>query len=318
MIPTWDTLKKRARVLSDVRSRFAIQGYTEVQTPVLGRYGVFDPHLHSIEVSTFRGTRYLQTSPEYALKQVLGRAPERIYQIGPVFRGNDVGPRHQPEFTMLEWYAPDTALPALIEEFIDLLAGLTDAPDEWREGPAVEHYDYGELMQSLAGIDPHQTTEQALEAHLDAYGVEILHLAGPRDEQWRSDALDFIFSSQVQSRLVGLCTVSGFPGSQAALAEIDPTTGLALRTELYASGIELMNAYQELRDPVELESRWRKANEARSQRGMSQMALDAGLRDAMALMPVCAGAAVGFDRLLMCMLGLNRLDEVMILPWQDG
>jgi lysyl-tRNA synthetase class 2 len=219
---------------------------------------------------------------------------------------------------MLEWYAPDTSLTALIEEFIDLLAGLTDAPDEWREGLAVEHHDYGELMQSFAGINPHQTTERALEAHLDAYDVEISHLAGPRDEQWRSDALDFIFSTQVQSHLEGLCTVSGFPGSQAALAEIEPTTGLAQRTELYASGIELMNAYQELRDPDELDTRWKKASEARSRRGMSKMALDVGLRDAMALMPVCAGAAVGFDRLLMCMLGLDRLDEVMILPWQDG
>ena len=318
MIPAWDTLRKRARVLRDIRAGFDLRGYMEVQTPVLGLYGVFDPHLQSIEVPTFSGRRYLQTSPEYALKQVLGRVPERIYQIGPVFRGLDVGPRHQPEFTMVEWYAPDTSLQALIGECLSLLAKVQDAPNHWRDDSALEHHDYGALMQSIAGINPHDTTERQLEEYLEACEAEVSHLSGPRDEQWQSDVLDFIFSIEVQPRLKGLCTVSGFPGSQAALAEIEPATGLACRTELYASGIELLNAYQELRDPVELAMRYQKANEARLRRGLPKMALDPGLVDAMARMPACSGAALGFDRLLMCWFGFARLDEVMILPWQYG
>ena len=313
MIPTWDILERRARIIKTLRDGFEALGYTEVQTPVLGLHGAFDPHLHSIEVPLLGETHYLQTSPEYALKQVLAAHGERIFQIGPVFRGGDIGPKHQPEFTMAEWYAPGLELPVLMDEIVDLIRELPFAPQAFAD--PVKHFHYRDLMINHAGIDPECVDDAVLRLRLDQYPIETNHLSDLADSQWRSDALDFLFSSEVQPLLNGLCTVTGFPQCQAALAEIDHASGLSLRTELFFSGLELINAYQELRDTDELGRRWTEANTARAARELPQLALDEGLKAAMTDMPPSAGAAMGIDRLVLCLLGLERLDQVMVLPW---
>ena len=313
MIPSWDILKRRSQIIQTLRTGFELRGYTEVQTPVLGRHGAFDPHLHSIEVPIAGQLRYLQTSPEYALKQVLAAHGQRIFQIGPVFRGGDVGPRHQPEFTMAEWYAPGLELLSLMDEMVNLIRELPFAPQAFSE--PVRHFQYRELMVEHAGVDPQCVDDAALRHRIDQYPIESNHLGDLADSQWRSDALDFLFSSEVQPQLEGLCTVTGFPKCQAALAEIDDASGLSLRTELFFSGLELINGYQELRDTDELERRWDEANAARAARGLPQLSLDEGLKAAMADMPPSAGAAMGVDRLVLCLLGLKRLDQTMVLPW---
>ena len=313
MIPSWDILKRRSQIIQTLRTGFELRGYTEVQTPVLGRHGAFDPHLHSIEVPIAGQLRYLQTSPEYALKQVLAAHGQRIFQIGPVFRGGDIGPRHQPEFAMAEWYAPGLELLSLMDEIVNLIRELPFAPQAFSE--PVRHFQYRELMVEHAGVDPQCVDDAMLRHRIDQYPIESNHLGDLADSQWRSDALDFLFSSEVQPQLEGLCTVTGFPKCQAALAEIDDETGLSLRTELFFSGLELINGYQELRDTEELERRWAEANAARAARGLPQLALDEGLKAAMADMPPSAGAAMGVDRLVLCLLDLERLDQAMVLPW---
>lgn len=313
MIPTWDILERRSRIVKTLRDGFEARGYTEVQTPVLGRHGAFDPHLHSIEVPLEGETHYLQTSPEYALKRVLAAHGQRIFQIGPVFRGGDIGPQHQSEFTMAEWYAPGLELPVLMDEIVDLIRELPFAPQEFAD--PVRHFHYRELMIDQVGIDPERVDDATLRRRLDQHPIETNHLSDLADSQWRSDALDFLFSSEVQPLLDGLCMVTGFPQCQAALAEVDQTTGLSLRTELFFSGLELINAYQELRDTGELERRWTEANTARAARELPQLTLDEGLKAAMADMPPSAGAAMGVDRLVLCLLGLKRLDQTMVLPW---
>ena len=264
MIPSWDILKRRSQIIQTLRGGFEARGYTEVQTPVLGRHGAFDPHLHSIEVPIAGQPHYLQTSPEYALKQVLAAHGQRIFQIGPVFRGGDIGPKHQPEFTMAEWYAPGLELPLLMEEMVNLIRELPFVPQVFSD--PVRHFQYRELMIEHAGVDPEGVDDAELRRRLDRYLIESNHLGDLADSQWRSDALDFLFSSEVQPHLTGLCTVTGFPKSQAALAEIDDASGLSLRTELFFSGLELINGYQELRDTDELERRWAEANAARAAR----------------------------------------------------
>ena len=313
MIPSWDILKRRSQIIQTLRGGFEARGYTEVQTPVLGRHGAFDPHLHSIEVSIAGQPRYLQTSPEYALKQVLAAHGQRIFQIGPVFRGGDIGPKHQPEFTMAEWYAPGLELPLLMEEMVNLIREFPFVPKAFSD--PLRHFQYRDLMIEHVGVDPECVDDAALRQRLDQYPIEANHLGDLVDSQWRSDALDFLFSSEVQPQLTGLCTVTGFPRSQAALAEIDDASGLSLRMELFFSGLELINAYQELRDTDELERRWAEANAARAARGLPQLALDEGLKAAMADMPPSAGAAMGVDRLVLCLLDLERLDQAMVLPW---
>ncbi|MEC8601547.1 MAG: amino acid--tRNA ligase-related protein, partial [Pseudomonadota bacterium] len=231
----------------------------------------------------------------------------------PVFRGGDIGPKHQPEFTMAEWYAPGLELPLLMDEMVNLIRELPFVPQAFSD--PVKHFRYRELMIEHAGVDPEGVDDPALRRRLDQYPIESNHLGDLADSQWRSDVLDFLFSNEVQPRLTGLCTVTGFPKSQAALAEIDDASGLSLRTELFFSGLELINGYQELRDTDELERRWAEANAARAARGLAQLALDEGLKAAMADMPLSAGAAMGVDRLVLCLLGLERLDQAMVLPW---
>ena len=214
---------------------------------------------------------------------------------------------------MAEWYAPGLELPLLMDEMVNLIRELPFAPQAFSE--PVRHFQYRELMIEHAGVDPQRVDDAALRHRIDQYPIESNHLGDLADSQWRSDALDFLFSSEVQPQLEGLCTVTGFPKCQAALAEIDDASGLSLRTELLFSGLELINGYQELRDTEELERRWAEANAARAARGLPQLALDEGLKAAMADMPPSAGAAMGVDRLVLCLLGLKRLDQTMVLPW---
>jgi len=277
-----------------------------VETPVLDRYGNPELHLHSFRAGPDGGGEqpyYLQTSPEFAMKRLLAAGSGAIYQIVRVFRAGETGRRHQPEFTLLEWYRPGFDHHALMDE----VAALLQALELGEAGRSA----YAEVFHAHTGLDPHGADTGEL-----AEAARALGLAG--EERDRSLLLDFLFSRQVAPALgrERPCLVYDFPACQAALARVHPgPPPLAERFELFIDGMEIANGYNELQDVSEQESRFEADNRGRRARRRPEVPADPRLLAALAAgLPACAGVAVGLDRLLMAVSGADAIDDVLAFP----
>ncbi len=291
----------------------------EVTPPVLGGAGVTDVHLESLSLTINGRKLFLQTSPEYAMKRLLAAGSGPIYSLGPAFRGSEAGSRHNPEFTMLEWYRPGFDLKDLVAEVEDLLcevimaAGISEQmPDA---APPFDRVSYAELFQARYGMDPHHATRAELgQLAADAYPSHMSHIADHADLGTRADLLDLLFSLGVEPTLNSPTFVIDYPACQAALAQIiesDAGTPLAKRFELYWWGIELANGYLELSDAQALRARFEDNNRMRVARHLPAMDLDEKFLAAMPHLPPCSGVALGIDRLHMLVAGRKSIDEVL-------
>jgi lysyl-tRNA synthetase class 2 len=300
----FDTLKKRAQLLADVRAFFAARAVMEVDVPVLARATVTDVHIESFVVTDPARTAeqyYLMTSPEFYMKRLLAAGCGPIYYLGSAFRAEQTGSCHQPEFTMLEWYRPQWTIQQLMQEVSDLVSGFV-AGD-------IRYTTYRQAFLDYVGIDPYSTSL-----------VELKMLAREKlspsfDDDDRNIWLDLLFSHLVEPQLSGLVFVEQFPAEQAALAQtfIDEFgNDVAARFELYIGGMEVANGYQEELDPEVLAARFADNLAVRKMRGQVLPAVDAQFLAAMrAGMPVCAGVALGFDRLLMAKCSRKQIATVV-------
>lgn len=296
-------LRARARLRQQVRDFFAERGVLEVDTPVLGRYGVSEPAIDSIPALMPGLDGVLQTSPEYFMKRLLAAGSGPIYQMGPVFRAGEAGRRHNPEFTMLEWYRPGLSIEALMEEVAALVQGILETrPPVIRE--------YRDLLSDHAGVDPWTDDDAVIRARAaDVSGIDP-------DELDRGEALDLLVSHEVEPVLAGYeaVFVRGYPPDQAALAVVarEGNVDVAQRFEFYVRGVELCNGYRELTDADEQRTRFERDNQYRRRQGKPEMPPDPGLLAALeAGLPPCSGVALGLDRLLMLQTGVSSLDEVL-------
>lgn len=302
------TLRARAHLLAQVRTFFASRDVLEVDTQLLSHAAVSDPFIDSIE-ALYRPAPgqpeerlYLQTSPEYAMKRLLAAGSGAIYQLGKVFRNGEQGARHNPEFTMLEWYRPGFTATQLMDE-VEALVAL--ALPEFR----AQRISYRALFQRELGIDPHRASlvelQQLCRAHLDA----------PFEDDARDTWLELLMSHLIEPRLQHPVFVHSFPATQAALAQVvkdDEGTPVATRFELYVGGVELANGYQELTDAAEQKRRLEQDQARRGELGLPQRPLETRLVAALeAGLPDCAGVALGFDRLVMLALGLERIEQAL-------
>lgn len=295
-----ETLFARARVMAAIRAFFAKRGVLEVETPLLDRYPVTDPNIHSLAVGS-RG--YLQTSPEFAMKRLLAAGSGPIYQICKSFRDDEQSAVHACEFTMVEWYRPGFDHHALMDEVQTLVQELEPSFDAVR-------LEYGPAFERAVGLDPHNSELPALRA---ACVAQAGLSARSGESLSRSDCLDLLFSVVVQPTLPrGISFVYHYPACQAALARLDSTARHAERFELFVDGVELANGYHELADASEQRRRMEADGASRTERGLERhppderllAALEAGLGDV-------AGVALGFDRLLMVLTGNRDLTEIM-------
>lgn len=296
-------LKSRAQQLAWVRGFFANRDVLEVETPSLGRRGVTDLNIDSVPA----GSGWLQTSPEYPMKRLLAAGSGDIYQIARVFRHGERGPRHNPEFSLLEWYRTGFNDADLMSEVADLVCG-------WLDCSRPVTADYGDLFIRFSGVDPFLASDETLR--------ELCKPWMPSEQLstlLRDECLDLLMSFQVEPQLASLgpVFVTGYPASQAALARISEVDGRrrAHRFELYIEGVELCNGYWELTDPAEQRARFVSDNLARREAGKLEMPVDEDLLAAMeAGIPDCAGVALGLDRLLMLKLGVTDISEVLAFP----
>lgn len=312
------TLRLRAELLAQIRGFFAERNVLEVETPALSAAAITDPQLASFgTLYSGPGPRYgqmlyLHTSPEFPMKRLLAAGSGCIYQIARVFRDGEAGRRHNPEFTLLEWYRLGFDHHRLMAEVAELVTALLTGRMALAEP---ERWSYRELFQRFLGLDPYRSCAPELAACARSQlipippGMPVAEL-----DPW----LDLLLTHRIEP-LLGqgrLSFVYDYPVSQAALARLrpgDPPVGE--RFELYLNGVELANGFHELGDAAEQRRRFERENAKRLALGLPAMPADEHLLAALESgLPDCAGVALGLDRLVMLAAGKTSLQEVMAFP----
>ena len=304
-------MRRRMQLYRTTRDFFAERGVAEVETPLLCRYTATDRHLHSFAVETNSPPaacrRFLQTSPEFAMKRLLAADFGAVFQICKAFRRDEAGSQHNPEFSMLEWYRPGLGYHQLMDEVSDYLAFVAGFP-------AAERETYSTVFARHIGYPPHIADEKRLAASALALG-----LVSPDRVLDRDGWLDLLMSFEVEPRLgrARPLILYDYPATQAALSVVrDGVPPVAERFEVFVNGIELANGYQELTDADE---QWRRAQLDQTGRrtlGLEELDADPRLLAALPHLPVpCAGVALGLDRLLMLSVAADDLSEVLAFPW---
>lgn len=307
-------LRQRAALNACIRDFFATRGVLEVETPILSVAGNTEPNIDSFHtrfsghVDAGEAQRWLRTSPEYPLKRLLAAGVGDCYELGRVFRNGEAGGRHNPEFTMLEWYRVGWDHHRLIGETAALVrAALSLVQREAR----LEVIDYRSLYRRQLGVDPFEADIDALRAPLSEIHIDPQGLT-------RDDWLDLLMTHCIQPAFGDdtITVVHDWPASQAALARVRPgTPALAERFELYLGPVELANGYHELNDAAEQRARFERDLAVRRMRGAVLPPLDEALLAALPQLPDCAGVAVGVDRLLMAMNRTPAIADVLAIDF---
>ena len=299
-------LEARARVRAALRRWFDDQSFLEVETPARVRAPGQEIHLDAIPSAD----RWLITSPEYAMKRLVGAGYQRIVSIGKCWRAEERGAHHEPEFTMIEWYRAGAPLAHIAEDCEALVHLAAEAAGQGVAFPRpFRRVTVRELMRDFAGIVLEgDEPAPALAEKARAAGVAV-GTATAWDDIFFQAWLD-----KVEPRLAELGPVFVFdwPGPLGALARRHPgDSRLVERFELYAGGLELANAFGELTDPVEQRARFESETYARKALGKAVYPIDEALLAALPHMPATAGVALGFDRLVMLALGAAEIRDVV-------
>ena len=298
-------LRARAQLFATIRQFFAERALFEVDLPLLsGAFGS-DLCIEPIVAQVNGAPGYLQSSPEFFLKRLLAAGSGDLFSLGHAFRDNERGRRHNPEFSLLEWYRcgwDEQQLMAEVEQLV--LAVLGDRP--------VVRESYAKLFNRAVGLDPHRASVADLHRRAVACGSWA--------DATRAASLDLLFAELVEPALpAGLVFVYDFPVCHGALAVVeDDDNGLpvARRFELYCDGMELANGYRELTDAAQQRQRFEVELAQRQQAALLAPPIDENFLQALQSgLPPSAGVALGVDRLLMCQLGCNDIDEVLPFSW---
>ncbi len=277
----------------------------EVDTPLLRTFSVTDPYMRAMQISSSIGTHsgYLQTSPEYAMKELLASGSGDIYQLGKVFRSEESGPHHSEEFTLLEWYRLGFDHHQLMQEIYELMVLLC--------GPLQRvNLSYQQAFVDYLGVDPFSISLEELKL----FTIDKL---GELPEKLLFDNyLTLLFSQLIEPEFEKkkITFVHSFPVEQASLAktEIVDSMHIACRFEVYLQGLEMANGFWELTDAKEQLSRFEKDNEIRKELGYPLVEIDTGLIAALNKgLPECAGVALGFDRLMMVLQNEAQINNVL-------
>jgi elongation factor P--(R)-beta-lysine ligase len=295
-------LRQRAALTKLVREFFDARGFLEVETPLVVPSPGLDLHLSALPVLTRAGERYLITSPEYQMKRLLAGGLERIYQIAKCFRDDELGERHQPEFSMLEWYRGFADVEQVMRDTEELVAHVARALGE------------RPILRTARGeveVTPPWQRLSVREAFRRFCGVDMDEAARDEERFYR------LLIEQIEPRLgeLGAVFLHDYPASMASLARKKPSDpSVAERFEAYVAGIELCNGFGELTCPAEQRARLLADQRARAERGLPVYPLDERFLAALEQgMPPSAGNALGLDRLWMLALGATHIEDVIAI-----
>lgn len=304
-----EVLAQRAGLLAQIRKYFTDRDVLEVDTPVVSQGIASEPQLTSFALQD-APERHLITSPEFAMKRLLAAGSGAIYRLGPVFRADEVGRWHNPEFCMLEWYRPGYDYVQLMHEIAALLQTLApNAPDMQRRSVA-------QVFADTVGLNPHTASAEQLRAVATERGWAPAGETSNTREFW----LDLILGLGVAENLGGdsVTLVYDYPASLAMLTQLrDDDPPVAERFELYWHGVELANGGTELTDPEQLRQRFDADRCERERIGADSRVGDSRLLAAQRHgLPACAGVALGVDRLLALTLGFDSIAPVLPFAWE--
>ena len=312
-----EKLARRASLHAFIRAFFGARNVLEVETPVLSAAGNTDPNIQSFSTQ-FTGhvdagprQRWMRTSPEFPLKRLLAAGSGDIYELGRVFRNGEAGGRHNPEFSMLEWYRVGFDHLQLADEVVEL---VREALALKGRGAQVLVVGYRELFRSELGVDALLDDIGQLQPPLAGFGIDPEGLT-------RDDWLDLLMTHLLQPRFPRdrITVVIDYPASQCALARVrrdDPP--VAERFEVYLGPIELANGYHELNDAAEQRARFERDNRVRRERGQHELPMDEALLAVLDDLPDCAGVALGVERLLMCLEDSHAIADVLAFPFDQA
>lgn len=298
-----DVLRQRAQVIALIRDFFNTRQYLEVQTPIMARFGITDVYLSNINATFRNQTYYLQTSPEYHMKRLLAAGSGAIFQLATVFRDDELGRWHNPEFTLLEWYQLNIDHHTLMQEVNELLQLVLDCP-------AMIKKTYQQVFLDACDVDPMQASIDELKQTLQRFNLDNVL---PETESDSDQYLFLLMSHVVEPHLAtenAPVAVYGFPPSQASLAQV--VDGVSARFEVYYQGVELVNGFHELTDAVLQDARFSDDRIARRKQGLPDNQADEYLLQALRHgLPACSGAALGIDRLLALAFNKSTISEVL-------
>lgn len=306
-------LRDRSEMLKAARQFFYSRGLLETDCPLITGAASVDAHIDLIPTVHPSGMRYLHSSPEYGMKRLLVEGIGDIFQLAHVFRQEEVGAKHNPEFMMAEWYRSGFSFEQMIDETIDFVRLFVgDLPSRVLS--------YREAFLLYAGIEPFSATNDDLlsvlkNANLPLYeGVE---------NETKDNILNLILGMMIEPRLgqKEITALAYYPSTQAALAKTRafPEGSVAERFELYLAGIELANGYHELADAEEQRMRLNDSNRERVLSGKEPLPVDEHFLKALEKgLPECCGVAVGVDRLMMLRHKSKHIAEVMPFDWTNA
>ena len=322
----------RNRIQASIRAFLAGQDFVEVDPAALAVSPGNEAHLHAFATEAIGNDgrprpMYLHTSPEFALKKLLAAGETRIAAFSHVWRNRERGPRHAPEFTMLEWYRAGEDYSLLMQDTLDMARLAAEAAgtgllrsDTRRCDPfqPYERLSVAEAFARHAGVDLLATLDgpvadaEALRAQAAGTGLRMAP-----DDTW-SDIFSRILSEKVEPHLGHghLCVLDRYPAAEAALARRAPDDPrVAERFEVYACGVELANGFGELTDAAEQRRRFEAEMDEKQRIYGERYPLDEDFLAALDIMPDASGIALGFDRLVMLATAAPSIDDVLWTPF---
>lgn len=313
-------LQQRANILAQIRAFFAQRNILEIETPLLYSTPVTDPYLHAFVVTDDFQKKYLQTSPEFAMKRLLCAGLGDIYQICKAFRQEESGRLHHSEFTLLEWYRLNFNHHDLMTETDLFLKAILQTS-------SAQKISYQDLFENYLKINPHHADldnnfQQIFNPIFKQYQIHLsldnLNLLD------KNDYLNLLFTHIIEPRLKSdfdsntPVFIYDYPATQAALSKIvinKNNQEVSERFEVYIQGIELANGYHECQDAPIQRKRFEQDLKRRQQLNYPIVPIDEALLSAIEKqkLPHCSGIAMGIDRLIMIILNKKSISEVIAM-----
>jgi len=275
-----DAIVRRAEIVRAIRKFFDDMGFVEVETDTVIAAPAPEEH---IDCPRLESGEFLRASPELQMKKLLSAGMDRIYQIGPCFREGECGDRHNPEFTMMEWYRRDAS-------YLDIRRDMENVMRLFRPDMEFTTLSVRDAYRRFAGWDPWKG-------------------------EWDQDRFDIDMANVVEPAIgnvgggVFLCD---YPPQAASLSKISVANGasFAERWEFYMDGMELANCFSELCDSEEQTRRFEKSRAARRLLGEADYPMDYGFLESISRIKQAAGVALGIDRLVMVLTDIQKISAV--------
>jgi lysyl-tRNA synthetase, class II len=314
---------KRSVIVRELRSFLDERGYLEVETPMLHPISggalakPFKTHHNALDMPL-----YLRIAPELYLKRLIVGGMNRVYDMNRIFRNEGISTRHNPEFTMLEFYQAYSNYTDLMDLTEEMLIGIADRVC----GSTVITYDDQQIdfnkwtrltmKEAILKFSPEKITEEALK---DRTAVERLLKQLRVDVDPRmplGNLIGLLFETVAEEHLIQPTFIYDYPLELSPLSKVkasDP--GLVERFELYIGGMEIANGYSELNDPVDQRERFLSQLQARERGDEEAHEMDEDYIRALSYgMPPTAGEGIGVDRLTMLLTNSTSIRDVILFP----